>query len=126
MSMSMFPGANPNPARASRIINAGNEDALRQSKLRRNDDLGESLDRLALVTNAMFELLQQAFPSLTVDMLVAKMREIDGRDGMYDNSTHRPPVRCPSPECAAIIPGDQARCQFCGADVQVANDPFAF
>ena len=102
------------------------EQNLRESKTKRNENLGEQFDRLSLITNAMWELLQEAWPALTVEHLQAKMHEIDGRDGLYDGSTHRPPVPCPSPTCNAKVPVGQPRCQFCGAEIAASADPFAF
>ena len=88
------------------------EDANRlEAKHRRNEELAEQVDRLSLIANAMWELLQQAFPALTIEHLTAKMHEIDGRDGHIDGSTHRPPRDCASPSCDAKVMAGSPRCQ---------------
>lgn len=109
-----------------RLSGSRDEQTLRESKHKRNEDLGDHFDQLALITNAMWELLQEAFPGLTIDVLTDKMREIDGRDGIYDNSTHRPARDCTSPTCDAKIMPGQPRCQFCGTEVGADPDPFVF
>ena len=125
MSMDFF--SNQGQAAAGqRVTGLTSERELRESKFKRNEDLGEQLDRLALITNAMWELLQQAYPNLTVEHLLAKMHEIDGRDGVYDGSTHRPPSDCPSPTCSAKIMAGHPRCQFCGTEAGRRADPFSF
>src|SRR5690242_7173176 len=84
---------------SQRISEVRDEQALREGKHKRNEELGEHFDKLSLITNAMWELLQEAWPGLTVEHLANKMHEIDGRDGLYDGSTHRPPAICASPSC---------------------------
>jgi hypothetical protein len=112
--------------RAGKIVSSGDEDLLRETKRKRNEALGEHFDRLALATNAMWELLQQVYPGLTVDVLLEKMGEIDARDGVLDSSTHRPATRCPAAGCGAAVPPGLERCQFCGTAIPTPKDPFAF
>ena len=84
------------------------------------------IERLVLVTEAMWELLSSRF-GLTVADLAAQVREIDLRDGRADGrlglQAEATPVRCPS--CQAVVPAGRTTCQFCGADVPEAKaDPF--
>ena len=126
MSYDLFSNPSNLAAQGQRLSHERDEQALRESRHKRNEDLGEHFDRLALITNAMWELLQQAWPGLTTDVLVAKMHEIDGRDGAYDSSTHRPPRQCVNPACNAKVMPGQPRCQFCGTDIAAETDPFVF
>lgn len=93
---------------------------------RRDEELEERVDRLVLLTEAMWELLSQRF-GLTIADLQAHVREIDGRDGRYDG--RRGPTapverhRCVS--CDAAVPAGAANCQFCGAGAPLSGDPFA-
>ena len=73
--------------------------------------LEEKLDRLALITRAMFELMQEA-GGLSDERLTQKVLEIDLRDGQQDNRMSPRPKRCP--KCDAMISPKFARCVFCG------------
>lgn len=91
-----------------------------------NDEVQGRVERLVLVTEAMWELVSQR-TELTVADLVAKVREIDARDGRQDARRGpiegAPAVRCPS--CQAVVPPGKSVCQFCGATVPEAEaDPF--
>ena len=81
--------------------------------------LEEKLDRLALISRAMFELLQEA-GKLSEEKLNAKIVEIDLRDGQKDGKMAPIPKRCP--KCSAMMSPRFGRCLFCGhedATVQV-------
>ena len=54
--------------------------------------LEEKLDRLALITRAMFELMQQS--GVTEEQLTKKVVEIDLRDGHEDGRMSPRPARC--------------------------------
>jgi len=73
--------------------------------------LEEKLDRLALITRAMFELMQES-SGLTEERLTAKVVEIDLRDGQQDNRAATRPTRCP--KCDAMMSPKFGRCLFCG------------
>ena len=96
-----------------------------QSRLR-DDDLEDRLDRLVLLTEAMWELLSQRF-GLTVDDLVAHVREVDGRDGRYDGrrAPRVAPERHRCSSCDAVVPAGAAACQFCGTPAPPSGDPFS-
>jgi hypothetical protein len=73
--------------------------------------LEEKLDRLALISRAMFELLQEA-RVLSEEKLNAKIVEIDLRDGQKDGRMMPVPKRCP--KCSAMMSPKFGRCLFCG------------
>ena len=92
----------------------------------RQEQMGARIERLVLVTEAMWELLSSRF-GLTVADLASKVREIDLRDGREDGrlgpTAEAALVRCPS--CQAVVPAGRTTCQFCGAEVPEAKaDPF--
>jgi len=86
----------------------------------------DRLERLLLVTEAMWELLSERF-GVTVEELVERVRQIDARDGQADGrrgiATNAPLEHCSA--CKATIPAGKTSCQFCGAPVPGAqSDPF--
>ena len=72
--------------------------------------LEEKLDHLALITRAMFELMQEA--GISEERLNQKVVEIDMRDGQKDNRMSPRPKKCP--KCEAMMSPKFARCLFCG------------
>ena len=83
------------------------DDVARDAVIR----LEEKLDRLALISRAMFELLQEA-GALSEEKLNAKVVEIDLRDGQKDGKMTPIPKRCP--KCNAMMSPKFGRCLFCG------------
>ena len=82
------------------------DDLARDSVVR----LEEKLDRLALITRALFELMQAS--GISEEQLSAKVTEIDLRDGQADCRMSPAPKRCP--KCNAMISPKFGRCLFCG------------
>ena len=82
----------------------------------------QQVDRLTLVCMAMWELLS-AKTDLTEDDLIAKVREIDLRDGVEDGKLTVQGKQCPS--CNRVMSRRHSRCLYCGAeDLQsTAFDP---
>jgi hypothetical protein len=74
--------------------------------------LEERIDRLVLLCRAMFELMQETSNAFTEDRLLAKVLEIDLRDGQADGKMTAKPKRCP--KCDAMIAPKFGRCLFCG------------
>jgi hypothetical protein len=70
----------------------------------------ERVDRLSLIVEAIWELLEES--GYSEEALEAKVAEIDARDGRVDGKARRPPVRCSS--CGASSPAGRATCQMCG------------
>ena len=80
-----------------------------------------TLDRLALLSRAMYELLQDA-TGVTDDQLAAKVSEIDLRDGKEDGKVTPAPKPCP--QCDSMICATFNRCLFCGYE-DPTGDPFS-
>ena len=78
------------------------------------------LDRLGLLSRAMYELLQEA-TGVTDEQLAAKVSEIDLRDGKEDGKVTPPQKPCP--QCDSMICATFNRCLFCGYE-DASGDPF--
>lgn len=101
------------------------EHGAARSKVR-DSALEQKFARLALVTEAMWELVSERL-DLTVTELAAHMRAIDARDGIEDARRgarkDAPVVYCAS--CQAVVPHGNRACQFCGTAVPGREaDPF--
>lgn len=90
-----------------RVQSAPTGDAVAREALLR---LEEKLDRLALISRAMFELLQAT--GISEQQLSEKVLEIDLRDGQADGRMAPRPKRCP--KCEAMMSPKFGRCLFCG------------
>ena len=92
------------------------------SRLRARDiRLNDRLDHLALVTEAMWELLSER-EGITVAELAERVRAIDAGHGKR-TSGHDHELRCSS--CHAVIPATMQKCQFCGtAAPEALADPY--
>lgn len=73
--------------------------------------LEAKIDTLALVTQAMWELLE-AHTDLTEADIRKKMTEIDERDGVRDGKMGGVPTRCGS--CGRDAHSRVAHCMYCG------------
>ena len=94
--------------RLSTIQSAPPTDGLARDAVVR---LEEKLDRLALITRALFELMQET-NGVTEERLTAKVVDIDLRDGQQDGRMTARPRKCP--KCDAMMSPKFARCLFCG------------
>ena len=83
-------------------------------------DLNHRVERLALVTQALAELLAERAHVSEADVL-AKIDEIDMRDGVRDGRAAGPTRSCP--KCGRPSPGRRTSCLFCGAPLG-ATKPF--
>jgi rRNA maturation endonuclease Nob1 len=72
------------------------------------------VDALALTCQAMWELLRDR-SKLTEDDLIAKVNEIDLRDGREDGKMRTGGAPCPN--CERIVNKRHERCMYCGEDV---------
>lgn len=96
---------------------------IRQSQNRnRHEDLDESLQRVALVVEAMWTLLAEK-TGLTEEQLLERIVELDEADGSLDGRSVRPPRRCAG--CDAVVPHDRDTCQFCGTAAPSGRNPFS-
>lgn len=84
-------------------------------------DLNDRVDRLILVVDAMWSLLEEA--GFTDEQLVERIERIDLSDGTADGK--RRPEASTCSNCEAKVPGDLPACQFCGTAVSGASDPIA-
>ena len=80
----------------------------------------ERVDRLSLIVEAMWELLEEA--GYSEDALQAKVEEIDARDGRTDGKVTRPPVQCR--KCGSSSPAGRTTCQMCGEPLPGGVDTF--
>ncbi len=81
--------------------------------------LDDRIDRLMLVVEGMWSLLQES--GLTTEQLIARITELDGSDGEIDGQASKSAGRCD--ECGAMMGRGLANCQFCGHPTG-AVDPF--
>jgi len=104
-----------------RGVRRNERDADRSPKVSPEDvrDLRESVDRLALVCRAMWELMKES--GLTEEALLEKVEEVDLADGVIDGR-HRPPPQ-PCSSCSRPNHPKRRVCLYCGA---VVVPPSAF
>ena len=75
------------------------------------DGIDQRVDRLALLCEAMWELLQEE-TDISKEDLQKKVLELDEEDGRRNFRRQRVAQDC---ECGAKIPPTRLSCQFCGA-----------
>ena len=75
--------------------------------------LEAKLDRLALVTRALWEIVRDR-TTVSETMLEAKVKEIDQRDGKSDGKAGAKVSSCHN--CGRVIQKGQTKCQYCGAE----------
>ncbi|HEX2339351.1 MAG TPA: hypothetical protein VHI98_02635 [Vicinamibacterales bacterium] len=85
--------------------------AARMGALRELALAQERLDKLVLLTHAMWTLLSEKTGISQVD-LIKRVTDLDGQDGTIDGRITRPPVRCS--KCGATVCRKFNRCLFCG------------
>lgn len=76
--------------------------------------LEKQVERLSLGCQAMWELLTEIL-GVDQETILAKMEEIDLRDGKRDGKIHREQVECQS--CGRLGHTGRARCLYCGSDL---------
>lgn len=77
-------------------------------------ELEFSLQRMALVSQAMWELLRSRM-DVTEDDSLGKINEIDVRDGSKDQRMSPQVAACP--ECTRTVSTRNLRCIYCGTEV---------
>jgi hypothetical protein len=75
-----------------------------------NKHLADKVEGLALITRALFELLQES-TGVSEEQLRKKITEIDLRDGQADGRMTPQPKKCP--KCEAMMSPRFGRCLFC-------------
>lgn len=76
-------------------------------------DVEDRIDRLILVVDAMWSLLEDQ--GLSGEELRARIEAIDAADGEPDGRRTARPVACSG--CEAMVPAGLPSCQFCGTVV---------
>ena len=95
-------------AKLESLRDGSSRDTLARSS---SKELADKLEGLALVTQALFELLQES-TGVSEERLRAKITEIDLRDGQADGKMTPKPKKCP--KCDAMMSPKFGRCLFCG------------
>ena len=80
--------------------------------------LERRLDRMTLATQALWEMLRDA-GHLAEDALLAKMQEIDLRDGSADGKITRTITVCP--QCGRNSNSKRLECLYCGSPLPSPN-----
>ena len=111
-------GASIEAAAASRAASAAEREAARARN--ETETVSERLDRLALVTEALWTLLQERLGIDEKDLL-DRVQALDLSDGHLDGRVKRPATPCPS--CRRIVAARNQRCLYCGTELPRA--PFA-
>ncbi len=78
------------------------------------------LDRLALLTEALWVLLRDKY-DVDDEELLSIAREIDLSDGRLDGKVRREPVECHA--CRRVVSNRHVQCLYCGADI--VRPPFS-
>ncbi|OHE79756.1 MAG: hypothetical protein A2107_01875 [Verrucomicrobia bacterium GWF2_62_7] len=73
--------------------------------------LEKRMDKLSLVTRAMWSLLREKTDVVESD-LVRRIADLDAMDGQMDGKVTRPPMDCPN--CKSMVSRKFNRCLFCG------------
>jgi len=79
------------------------------------------VNQLTLVNMALWSLLKERV-GLTEDELIARVEEIDMRDGSLDGRLTEAPVCCPN--CGRTLSKKHDRCLYCGYEAPV--DAFGY
>lgn len=81
--------------------------------------LDDRIDRLTLVVESMWSLLEEA--GYTTEQLMERIKSLDGGDGEMDGRVSRQTGSCD--DCGAVLGRGLTICQFCGHPTGVV-DPF--
>jgi len=81
-------------------------------------EMEKEIGRLRLVCAAVWELVKEK-TNLTEDDLVAKVAEMDARDGVADGQLTRTIRKCV--QCQRTVSAKQVKCMYCGTVQPVAS-----
>jgi hypothetical protein len=84
----------------------------------RLEDLEFALNRTSLACQALWELLRSRV-EITEAELIAKISEVDLRDGVKDQRMTPHLIQCP--QCNRTLNSKASRCLYCGAAVTKQN-----
>lgn len=79
------------------------------------NDLRQQMERLVLLNQALWELLQER-AGLTEAQFLEKIREVDLRDGTEDGKITERAVRCP--QCHRVCNSKHTKCLYCGTEFE--------
>jgi hypothetical protein len=82
--------------------------------------VADAIDRVLLLNRAMWELLSER-TNLTEKDLVAKVTEVDLRDGKADGRLRTDVRKCA--QCGRTLQKRHLKCLYCGAS-ETGQDPF--
>lgn len=101
-----------------RINQTGDDvERLQRKSLGAEDRIRElefTLQRMALASQAMWELVRET-TGVTEAQLLARIAEIDLRDGQKDGRISPQVLTCP--QCRRAVHSKNPRCIYCGTDV---------
>lgn len=103
---------------------AHNETAVSQTKRdvlgqdHRLRDVEQQLARVTLVSQALWELLRER-TGITEDELLAKIGDVDLRDGRLDGKLSPQTIACP--KCERTLTTRHSRCIYCGTNLEKPN-----
>lgn len=90
---------------------AANEIGAVNTRLHRNaGDIEESIERLSLICEAMWQLIEER-TDLEISDLEQRVEELDALDGWRDRRRRRTASSC---ECGSMVPVAALSCYFCG------------
>ena len=101
---------------------AGDARSKAQDAERGVQNLQRQVDHLTLLSQALWELLRE-HTNLTEQLLLAKVADIDTRDGKADGKIGSQVFPCPS--CGANCNSSSKYCTMCGGDLS-KNKPHIF
>jgi hypothetical protein len=108
-------------ARMTRPVDNHHKELEMRRDLREDTaDLHARIDRLTLVNEALWSLLQEA-SNLTDEHLVDRIHELDESDGNSDGVFRPAASRCY--KCDAAVGHGRRTCMFCGAEAS-GRSPF--
>ena len=106
----------------------GQASAKASSAARKADDvqflLERKIDKLSMIIQALWSIVSEHH-SVSEDTLIAKIREIDMRDGVLDGKVQKGPAK-KCHECGRTMNKMHNKCLYCGAPglMQTAFDGF--
>jgi len=101
---------------ARHVAAAASADA--SSAKREVGEMEHEIARLKLVCAACWELLKEK-TALTEEELMAKVQEIDARDGIMDGQLKRSIRKCV--QCQRTVPAKNNKCMYCGTVQPVSS-----
>ncbi len=99
---------------------AASANSFNQGPASKLHDVNDRLDRLVMVVEAMWSLLEES--GYTKEQLDERIKAMDQVDGTEDGRALRQRLRCPS--CDSVVVEGIGSCQICGTEVGEAS-PFA-